>query len=163
MKEDLRGKFIMTKGVDHAKKVKKFFSSRGVDTDAWTFDGSIAYYGVRPDGGFDSYNVGDLPHDCTEIQLPEDELPIPRMVLAWDHDDDVAIKSTLVSVMPRNHAGFKYIITLSTVEDVKAGKDFDWCCHKQIKELPTVIDINKDEAFEVLKEHFGCDIRIIEK
>lgn len=144
----------------HAKKVKKYWENKGFDTSGYSFvsnkeDGDeCRYYGVLNNtfGAWDLEAIGLYKGKIIELPKTTEELPIPRMVMVRDSQDEEWNKEELLADLSRLNVEYPFICRSGTL----AAGTYTW---RQMKELPT--EITKAEAEKMLSELKGIEIKIL--
>lgn len=156
----MKNQVIKVLNLEHGEKVIQYWKNRGVDTrqhmGSKTEDTrcSYIYYGVI-DGKFNNYDLDMVNyHNAEIIELPNGALPIPRMVLVCDYEnEDIEnwYERELLADLSEFGIDFPYICRCSDIDDDVN----EW---KYMKEIPQVEEMTLEQVCKEL----GRKIKIIE-
>lgn len=149
----MKNQVIKVLNKEHGKKVIEYWKSRGVNTGCHEgfmteADGlKHIYYGVI-DGKWNNYKFNCLK-DAEIIELPKEELPLPRMVMVRNEDDQEWEKLNLMYEFPERFSKqARYIVELD---------NNIWTSFNQMKEIELVQEMTLEEVCKEL----GRNIKIV--
>lgn len=155
----MKDQVIKVLDFNHGREVIQYWKDRGVDVREYEGNitectgGTFIYYGVI-NGKFDNYDLNMVRHyNADIIELPN-KLPIPRMVLVSDYDDeDLEFKwmeRELLADLSEFNLNYPYVCRC--VDDSKITNDW-----KYMKEIPQVEEMTLKQVCKEL----GREIKII--